>query len=289
MPEPAQIQQRKAIRLDVSAVLQKIRERPAEISTLNFDDTVVEVLRPPRKWRRKSGKEPLELVLQAKLQFPDDVGVADMAVPTLVDTGCQVLILAGFELFSTAVLQKAPQPIVLVHAGRSTISGGQMGVFVTLSIPVITPDGIRIFKCINAFVHVADIGPRLIVGYPFLLQYGSAVVPGQPGLVQIPDRLIRRKPTRRYQHVHDVIGACSAIMTASVSQESIPQTRFQNIQAETPGIMFTPDQTSGTVSQQGSREEQKVTRQRESRVHFSEVPIFHFISECLTPGCDKQS
>ena len=288
MPEPAQFRQRKSIRLDVSVVLQKIRERPAEISTLNFDDSVAEVLRPPRKWRRKSGKEPLELVVQAKLQFPDDVGVADMAVPTLVDTGCQVLILAGFELSSTAVLQKAPQPIVLVHAGRSTITGGQMGVFVTVSILVITPDGIRIFKCINAFVHVADIGPRLIVGYPFLLQYGLAVVPGQLGLVQIPDRLIRRKPTRRYQHVYDVIGACSASMTASVSQESIPQARCQNIQAETPGIMFTPDQTSGTVSQQGNEEEQKVTRQRESRVHFSEVPIFHFISACLTPGCDKQ-
>ena len=140
MPEPAQIQQRKSIRLDVSAVLQKIRKQPAEISTLNFDDSVAEVLRPPRLWRRKSGKKPLELVVQAKLQFPDDVGVADVAVPTLVDTGCQVLILAGFELPSTAVLQKAPQSIVLVHAGRSTISGGQMGA-TPLSISVITPDG----------------------------------------------------------------------------------------------------------------------------------------------------
>ena len=224
-------------------------------------------------------------MVQAKLQFSDDVGLADTLVLTLVDTGCQVLILAGFELFSTAVLQKAPQPIVLVHAGRSTISGGQMGVFVTLSTPVITPDGIRIFKCINALVHVAD-GPCLIVGYPALIQYGLAVVPGQPGLVQI--RLIGRKPTRRYEHVHDVIDACSASMTASVSQESIPQARCQKIQAEDPGIMFTPDQTSGTVSQQGNREEQTVTRQRESRVHHSEVPIFCFFSECLTPGCDKQ-
>ena len=155
MPEPAQIQQRKAIRLDVSTVLQRICERPAEGGTLNFHDTVAKVLRPPHKWRRKSGKEPLELVVQPRLQFPDDVGVADMSVPTLVDTGCQVLILACFELFSTAVLQKAPQPIVLVHTGRSTNLGGQMGVFVTLSIPVITPDGIRIFKCINAFLHVA--------------------------------------------------------------------------------------------------------------------------------------
>ena len=158
MPEPAQIQQRKSIRLDVSAVLQKVRERQLKSASC-FDDTVAEVLRPPRKWRRKSGKEPLKLVVQAKLQFPDDVGVADMAVPTLVDTGCQVLILAGFELFFTAVLQKAPQPIVLVHAGQSTISGGQMGVFVTLSIPVITPDGIRIFKCINGLYMLLTSGP----------------------------------------------------------------------------------------------------------------------------------
>ena len=49
MPEPAQIQQRKAVRVDVSAVLQRICERQAEISTLNFNVTVPDVLRPPRK------------------------------------------------------------------------------------------------------------------------------------------------------------------------------------------------------------------------------------------------
>ena len=108
-----------------------------------------------------------------------------MPPPTLVDTGCQVLIFAGFELCSTGVLQKVPPPIVLVHAGRSTLSGGQMGILVTLSIPVITPDGIWIFKCINAFVHVAHIEPRLILSYLFLLQYGLAVVFGQSGWVQI--------------------------------------------------------------------------------------------------------
>ena len=216
------------------------------------------------------------------------LGVADMPVPTSVDTGCQVLILAGFELFSTAVLQKAPQRIISVHAGRSTFSGGQMAAFVNLSIPVTTAERIMIFKCNNAFVHVADMEPSLIVGYPFLLQYGLAPVPGQPGLVQIPDRLIRRKPTRLYQHVHDIIGACSASMTASVSQEPITQVRCQKIHAENPGMMFTPNQTSRTVSQQGNGGEQTVTRLRESRVYFSEVPIFCFIHERLTPGCDKQ-
>ena len=52
--------------------------------------------------------------------------------------------------------------------------------------------------------------------------------------------------------------------------------------------MFTPDRTSGTVSQQGNREEQTVTWQRESRVHFSEVPILYFFSEYPTPVCDRQ-
>ena len=123
-------------------------------------------------------------------------------------------------------------------------------------------------------VHVADIGPRLIVGYPLLLQYGLAVVPGQPGLVKIPDRLITRKPTRCYQHVHDNIGACSASMTASVSQEPIPQARCQKIQAENPGIMFAPDQTSGTVSQQGNREEQTVTQRGIQAYIFLNCPYF---------------
>ena len=73
-----------------------------------------------------------------------------------------------------------------------------MGAFATLSLLVITPEGVTIFKCTNVFVHVADIGPRLIVGYPFFLQYGLAVVLGQPGLAQSTDGLTTRQPTQRY-------------------------------------------------------------------------------------------
>ena len=39
------------------------------------------VLRQPRKWISKNEKEPLDLVVQAKVQFPDAVGPSDMLVP----------------------------------------------------------------------------------------------------------------------------------------------------------------------------------------------------------------
>ena len=59
-PMPSRL--RKAIRLDVSSEERKSREKPAEISNLDFE-AAAEVLQPPRKWRRKAGKEPLDLVV----------------------------------------------------------------------------------------------------------------------------------------------------------------------------------------------------------------------------------
>ena len=60
------------------------------------------------------------------------------------------------------------------HPGRNTLER-QNRVHVTLSLPVITNEGLVVYKCTNMFVHVAAVGPRLILSYPFLLAYGGAL------------------------------------------------------------------------------------------------------------------
>ena len=68
----------------------------------------------------------------------------------------------------------------------------------TVRVPVETPEGLRVFKCVQVFIHVAAIGPRLILGFPFLLRYRLAVIPGRDALVSLDSFQGRRKPV--YQH-----------------------------------------------------------------------------------------
>ena len=106
-------------------------------------------------------------------------------VPALVDTGAQIEVLAGEDLFPSTALIDAPHPVQLVTVGRKPLSGGRKGVLSTVWVPVETPEWLRVFKCLQVFIHVAATGSRLIFGFPFLLRYGLAAVPARDALVSL--------------------------------------------------------------------------------------------------------
>ena len=78
-----------------------------------------------------------------------------------------------------------PNPVQLITVGRKPLSGGRRGVIAAVRVLAETPGGFQVFKCMQVFIHVAAIGPRLRIGFPFLLRYGLVVVPGKETVVSV--------------------------------------------------------------------------------------------------------
>ena len=81
----------------------------------------------------------------------------------------------------------------LISVGWKPLSQGRKGVIATVQVLAESLDGLWGYKCVQVFIHVAAIGPRLIVGFPFLLRYWLAVVPGKQTLLSVGSFLRRRK------------------------------------------------------------------------------------------------
>ena len=158
-----------------------------------------EVLRFPLKPKNRKTNKMVELLVSSGIQLSDSLNLPEIMVPALVDTGTQIEVLAGEELFPTAALIDAPHPVQLVTVGRKALSGGRKGVLSPVRVPVETPEGLRVFKCVQVFIHVAAIGSRLILGFPFLLTYALAVVPGRDALVSLDGFQSRQKPADQHR------------------------------------------------------------------------------------------
>ena len=206
MPRPrlsanGKCRRRPARTVDVNRVLSRYQSPDIHVSPIQLDETGTEVLQFPLKLKNRktnNGIKMVELVVSLGIRLSDSLKLPEIMVPALVDTGAQIEVLAGEELFPSAALIDAPNPVQLVTVGRMPLSGCCKGVLSTVRVPVETPEGLRVFKCAQVFIHVAAIGPRLILGFPFLLRYGLAVVPGRDALVSLDSFQRRRKPA--YQH-----------------------------------------------------------------------------------------
>ena len=139
------------------------------------------------------------MIIPLRVQFQQTaLSLSDKDLEALVDTGSEMQALAGFELFDKGALEDAQRPVALIGAGKSRIKGGNQGVTVNLTLPVCKTDGSIVeCKCLRVFIYVADIGGKLILGFPFFLRYDLCVVPGMPSLMQVP-RFVHRTP--HYQH-----------------------------------------------------------------------------------------
>ena len=122
-------------------------------NVIKLDDLDEEIYREPRTRGKRGSKMRREVLVQARVQFPDAMGKETIVTLALANTGSELVAIGGYELFQNIPLEDAPHPIVLVTAGKSRLKGGDKGVKVTVSVPVYTKNGkLKIFKCVDVFV-----------------------------------------------------------------------------------------------------------------------------------------
>ena len=277
---------RPARTVDVNRVLSRYQSPDIHVSPIQLDEAGTEVLRFPLKPKNRKTSKMVELVVSSGIQLSDSLNLPEIMVPALVDTGAQIEVLAGEELFPSAALIDAPHPVQLVTVGRKPLSGGRKGVLSTVRVPVETPEGLRVFKCVQVFIHVAAIGPRLILGFPFLLRYGLAVVPGRDALVSLDSFQRRRKPA--YQHggmSEYALEVAGAHIQAEYSTELLRPRYFKWV---------APDITLQSCLSGKQHVDKRTTKARRSSdattaptVSFLDNKLEYFQSDCVNTRCHR--
>ena len=120
-------------------------------------------IKPPNKYH--SGKS--ELLLHVRISFQDQLLLPETEVLSLADIGCHVLGFGPSKCFLKASWVDARRPLRLLGAGKLQITGGAKGVIVNMSLPVTEKRGVVIFQCLNVFIHLADVGDKSLLGFPF--------------------------------------------------------------------------------------------------------------------------
>ena len=69
-----------------------------------------------------------------------------------------------------------------------------MGVFTDICLPVLSLQGTSVLICKNVFVHCAEEGDRILLGYPFFLQYRLGFLPTKKFLIPTELLKIRKGP-----------------------------------------------------------------------------------------------
>ena len=157
-------------------------------------DEIGEEIERPRIQKGKSKPEDdrTEMVVPTKIEFVINE-TPPLNIEALADTGSEMEALAGRGLFPPHLLEDAQKPVALIGAGKSRIHGGSQGVTVHITVPVCREDGTLVrYKCSRVFLYVADIGKKMILGFPFFLRYNLCVVPGMPTFMQVP-RFVKSK------------------------------------------------------------------------------------------------
>ena len=78
---------------------------------------------------------------------------------------------------------KAEFPIRLVGAGKNRLAGGSQVVKCSVSLLVWHDGRYVTVKCVQVTVHLASVGPRVILGYPFLARGALTLSPARGPLV----------------------------------------------------------------------------------------------------------
>ena len=149
-------------------------------------------IEPPNKYH--SGKS--ELLFHVRISFQDELLSPEIEVLTLADIGCQVLAVEPSKSVPKASWVDAPPPFCLLGAGKSQITGGDKVAIVNMSLPVTGKRGVVIFQCLNVFIHLADVGDNILLGFPFFQQYLLAFLPNQKFLVPMEHLKMVKYPSR---------------------------------------------------------------------------------------------
>ena len=115
-----------------------------------------------------------------------------MTMPCKVDSGNQVMVVAGFEVFPNKVHEGAPGRLCLKGvADLKPLAGGVVGVNVNyMELAVLNVEGSQLFQRADVFIYLADVGLRVTIGFPFLIRYNSMLVPQCEYLV--PDEVLNK-------------------------------------------------------------------------------------------------
>ena len=116
---------RPARTVDVNRVLSRYQSPDIDVSPIQLDEVGTEVLRFPLKPKNRKTNKMVELVVSSGIQLSDSLNLPEIMVPALVDTGGQIEVLAGEELFPSAALIDAPHPLQLVTVCRKPLSSGR--------------------------------------------------------------------------------------------------------------------------------------------------------------------
>ena len=148
----------------------KLHSTPSHCADVDFDDLPV-VKRYPQVAKRAL-EEKHELQVTVLFHFAAADQMQCMALPCIVDWGNHVIVVTGFD-FSRSKLQEGDRRrLNLKGVGQnSPLAGGTVGVYtdrMELAVPNVS--GLQLFQCSDVFIYLADVGPRVIIGFPFLIR-----------------------------------------------------------------------------------------------------------------------
>ena len=112
---------------------------------------------------------------------------------SLWDTGNEVIVVAGWELFPETFLEVATEPFRLLSVGEKELENGKYVVRSNIIVPVQRGSQVVIARCADCLVYLASVGSRAILGLPFFARYGLVVLP-DPGCFAFLEDLCQGGP-----------------------------------------------------------------------------------------------
>ena len=137
-----------------------------------------ELLRSPRG--RKAYKRDVELEVPVRVTLADN---CSRSTKVLIDLGSHVLAVVGISFLPRPLCTQAPQKFALMGVGLNQLQGSQRRHWVSMRLPAVQGNEVTTAYCTRLCIHEADIGPRTILGFPFLAWYGLALLPPNKNLV----------------------------------------------------------------------------------------------------------
>ena len=147
----------------------------ARLCTVHLSDGEPVRLREPGPGNPKRPRKGLILSGSHTIDNTPENVLCDIA--TLIDSGCEVLAVAGWEIFDAIHYTKPEFPIRLVGAGKNRLAGGSQVVKCSVSLPVWHDGRYVTVKCVQVTVRLASVEPRVILRYPLLARYGLSPSP----------------------------------------------------------------------------------------------------------------
>ena len=128
----------------------------------------------------KAYKRDIELKVLVKITLADDPG---RSTKVLMDSGSQVLAVAGFGVIPGLLRTQAPHKFALMVVGPTQLREGHRGHWVRMKLPAVQGNEVTTAYCNDHLIIEADIGPRMILILQFPARYVFALLASGKNLV----------------------------------------------------------------------------------------------------------